>query len=182
MNQVNEGITSKTFILNLWRSFTHLKAMHLFMLKTATGIGFETETHRNFLTKIQRCQTYGFCSVFEKSQTISIRAAEFLQAPSKDSKIKVFLVLSESTNIPNYVQVHGNGKVTCTCKQFPPKKICAHSIAVAEKDNMLKQFIDWLLKTNCLSNISLTATMNLNACRSGRKGGIDWPTLKTTAG
>lgn len=45
------------------------KAMHLFLRKTATCIEFETETHRNFLSKIQRCQTYLtdiFCSVFGK--------------------------------------------------------------------------------------------------------------------
>ena len=81
-------------------------------------------------------------------------------------------MLSESTNIPNYVQVYSTAKVTCTCKQFPPKKICSHSVAVAEKENVLKKFVDWLLKTNCSSNVSLTATMNLNTSRSGRKGGI----------
>jgi hypothetical protein len=55
---------------------------------------------------------------------------------------------------------------------FPPKKVCAHSIAVAEKEGILQQFVDWLLKTNCSSNISLTATMNLNASHSSGKDGI----------
>ena len=110
--------------------------------------------------------------VWKKAQRLLSEPQSILKAPSKDSKIKAFSVLSESTNVPNYVQIHGNAKVTCTCKQFPPKRICSHSVAVAEKEDMLKHFIDWLLKTNSSSNITLTATMNLNTSRSGRKGGI----------
>ena len=52
------------------------------------------------------------------------------------------------------------------------KRICSHSVAVAETEKILKQFVDWLLKTNCSSNISVMATINLNTSRSGRKGGI----------
>jgi hypothetical protein len=110
--------------------------------------------------------------VWKKAKRLVSKPENILQAPSKDPQIKAFSAVSESSNIPNYVQVHSTAKVTCTCKLFPPKKICAHSVAVAEKEGILQQFVDWLVKTNCSSNVSLVATMNLNASRSGRKGGI----------
>ena len=130
----------------------------------------ELSVEKSVLSKL--FDHYFFQCVWKKAPRLLSEPQSILKAPSKDSKIKAFSVLSESTNVPNYVQIHGNAKVTCTCKQFPPKKICSHSVAVAEKEDMLKHFIDWLLKANSSSNITLTATMNLNTSRSGRKGGI----------
>lgn len=64
-------------------------------------------------------------------------------APSKEAKIQSFSVISESGNVPHFVQVYANFKTTCTCSNFKPKQICSHTIAVTEKEGGLQEFIKW---------------------------------------
>lgn len=57
-----------------------------------------------------------------------------------------FSVISETSDTPNFVQLASNGKITCTCKNYRPKKVCSHAIAVAEKENRLNDFVSWYRK------------------------------------
>ena len=114
--KVSEGIILEAFIPNLWRSFTRRKTVHQFILKTATDIEYGTEICRDFLLRVHCWQTsfdhYFLQSVWKKPQRLVSDPQSILVAPSKDSTIKAFSVLSESTNIPNYVQIYSTAKVT----------------------------------------------------------------------
>ena len=57
--------------------------------------------------------------------------------------IKKFSVYSYSNpDHPNSVTVEENGKINCTCAMFSSSpNICAHSVAVAQKENNLPQFL-----------------------------------------
>jgi len=84
--------------------------------------------------------------IWEKAGRLLSREDTILPAPSRDNSLKAFSVLSEFGDVPNFVQVSSNGKITCTCKNFKPKKICAHVVSVTEKQNSLNEFVKWYLK------------------------------------
>ena len=92
-------------------------------------------------------------------------------APSKDTKIQSFSVVSESGNIPNYVQIYPNFKATCTCRNFKPKQICSHTIAVTEKEGTLNKYVAWYKQQRIKSGLSSVATLDVDMRASGRKQG-----------
>ena len=84
--------------------------------------------------------------IWEKAGRLLSREDTILPAPSRDNSLKAFSVLSEFGEAPNFIQVSSNGKITCTCKNFKPKKICSHVVSVAGKQNSLNGFVKWYLK------------------------------------
>ena len=107
--------------------------------------------------------------IWEKAGRLLSREDTILPAPSRDNSLKAFSVLSEFGDAPNFVQVSSNGKITCTCKNFKPNKICAHVVSVAEKQNSLNEFVKWYLKQKIPNNLTAVATLDVNVKASGRK-------------
>lgn len=66
-----------------------------------------------------------------------------MPAPSADKSCKAFSVLSESVDAPHLVKAFNSAKITCTCKNYKPKNVCSHIIAVAEKHGVLNEFVVW---------------------------------------
>ena len=89
-------------------------------------------------------------------------------APSTDKSSKAFSVLSQSGDSPNFVKVYNNAKVTCNCRNYKPKKICAHAISVAESLGILSEFVAWYRKQKVPTNLTSVATLDTNVKASGR--------------
>ena len=92
-------------------------------------------------------------------------------APSKDGKILTFSVISETGNVPRFVQIYQNFKATCTCRNFKAKHICSHTVAVTEKEGALENFVKWYKGQNITGGLSSVATINVDTKQSGRKQG-----------
>ena len=107
--------------------------------------------------------------IWEKAGRLLSRKDTILPAPSRDNSLKAFSVLSEFGDAPNFVQVSSNGKITCTRKNFKPKKICSHDVSVAEKQNNLNGFVKWYLKQKIPNNLTTVAMLDVNVKASGRK-------------
>ena len=90
-------------------------------------------------------------------------------APSKDTSVMSFSVISETGDTPNFVQLASSGKITCTCNNYRPKKVCSHAIALAGSENRLNDFVSWCMKQKVPNNLTAVASLNVNVKASGRK-------------
>ncbi len=103
------------------------------------------------------------------------KAEEYLKSerdllPAPGSNVKAMMVTSKSTKIPHYVAPSTNGQYSCdtNCLQWKSSHICAHTVAVAEKNCELAQFLQWYVCSKQEPNIT---TIGLPSGR-GRKGGV----------
>ena len=109
--------------------------------------------------------------MWKKASRIISQPNSICPAPSKDGKIQTFSVISETGNVPHCVQIYHNFKATCTCRNFKPKHICSHTVAVTEKEGVLENFVKWYKGQNIKGGLSSVATINVNTRESGRKQG-----------
>ena len=147
--RVSKEVTLKMFIQNLWRSCTPWY-MHLYILKTATGIECGTDMHKNFLLKNQSGQIFStiiiLCSVSGKKpngyyQSCRVSWKHQVRIPKLKRSLYFQNQLTQQITY-KFKALHGN----LYMQPISTKKICSYSFAVAEKENMLKHFMDWLLK------------------------------------
>ena len=80
---------------------------------------------------------------------------------------KTYLVAGKSSKETYNVSVLGNGSVKCNCRGFKFTKVRSHSVAVSEKEGMLRNYVVKVKGSHSRS----AATYPLNAKGSGRKGG-----------
>ena len=80
-------------------------------------------------------------------------------------------MISDTGNVPHFVQIYQNFKATCTCRNFKPKHICSHTVAVTEKEGALENFVKWYKGQNITGGLSSVATINVDTKQSGRKQG-----------
>ena len=89
-----------------------------------------------------------------------------LPAPKEVSSIPLaqttFLVHSKSSRNPHKVIVSKNGKVQCdkACVNWCTYKLCSHSLAVAEKNGLLKAFLTLFKSSKRSPNV--TGLVNIN--------------------
>lgn len=107
--------------------------------------------------------------IWKKASRLLAKKDAIFPALSKDTSVMSFSVISETSDTPNFVQLASNGKITCTCKNYRPKKVCSHVIAVAEKENRLNDFVSWHRKQKVPNNLTAVASLNVNVKASGRK-------------
>ena len=107
----------------------------------------------------------------KKASRIVSQPNSICPAPSKDGKIQTFSVISETGNVPHCVQIYQNFKATCTCRNFKPKHICSHTVAITEKEGVLENFVKWYKGQNIKGGLSSVATINVNNRESGRMQG-----------
>ena len=109
--------------------------------------------------------------IWKKAGRILSQSTTIFPAPSRDSKIRTFSIMSERGSIPHFVQVNTNFKATCTCTNFKPKQIFSHSVAVTEKEGVLDKFVTWYKGQKIKGGLSSAATINIDTRASGRKQG-----------
>ena len=78
---------------------------------------------------------------------------------------KTYLVAGNSNKETYNVSVLGNGSVKCNCRGFKFTKVRSHSVAVSEKEGMLRNYVVKVKGSHSRS----AATYPLNAKGSGRK-------------
>ena len=86
---------------------------------------------------------------------------------------KRFAVHSKSNpDCPNVVKLFADGSMECPCPMFKSSSnICSHSVAVAEKDNVLEIYLDWVRASQSECNLYNLSTKNVNVRAAGKKGG-----------
>ena len=106
----------------------------------------------------------------EKVEKLLNKPNSIVQAPgSTDSSS--FMVKSDSNMEPHHITIAKSGKVTCNdCPVWKAQKICAHSLAVAEKIGKMASYLDWF-KTNGPTQINLTALVMCDSGKGVRKKG-----------
>ena len=109
--------------------------------------------------------------IWKKAGRLLSQPKSVLPAPLKDAKIQAFSVISESGKVPHCVQIYANFKAACTCRNFKPKQICSHTVAVTEKEGALDKFVTWYKGQNIKGGLSSVATINVDTRASGRKQG-----------
>ena len=74
------------------------------------------------------------------------KASQHLTKP--DSFEKFFVYSPSKLNNPNVVTVGGGGKRICSCLMYrSTPNICSHSVAVAEREKNLRNFLSWIAKS-----------------------------------
>ena len=83
------------------------------------------------------------------------------------------MAFSYSSKSPHYVSSRSCGQYVCdsTCIQWNSAKICSHTLAVAETNGELKQFLQWYTTSGVSPNITTFAMEGLPKGRAGQKGG-----------
>ena len=79
---------------------------------------------------------------------------------------KKYLVVG-SQSIAHGVKVTAKSKITCDCRGFKFIKLCSHSVAVAEKEGVLKDLVK-----SVKSSFRSAITYPSRAGGDGRKGGL----------
>ncbi len=84
-----------------------------------------------------------------------------------------FMVASDSTSRPHFVQQKAGGKVICddNCPMWRGRKVCSHTIVVAESLSGLKQFVQALQKSKLECNLTSLVTTPTDRRKAGTKSG-----------
>ena len=89
-------------------------------------------------------------SIWNKASEYLANDDSIIQLPRKDEDEKKFFVYSRSKpDNPNTVTLANNGKMSCSCLMFrSTPNLCSHSVAVAEKETVLKEFLSWVAQSD----------------------------------
>lgn len=87
--------------------------------------------------------------VWNKASEYLMNSASIVQLPNGGGDDKKFFVYSRSKpDNPNVVTVGPNGKVSCSCLMYrSTPNVCSHSVAVAEREKTLKDFLSWVAQS-----------------------------------
>ena len=108
--------------------------------------------------------------ILEKVENLLNKESAVIAAPGSKG-VEAFMVESKTMVRPHYVSVAKNGKVTCNeCPGWNAYKICAHSLAVAEKISRTSDFLKWL-RAKSPQQMNLTSLVTSDSNKGvGRKG------------
>ena len=110
-------------------------------------------------------------SITEKAEKLLNCEGSIVCAPGTSAKV-AYMVESQTSKRPHYVDVCKNGKVTCEeCPAWKASKICSHAIAVAEKVGVTAKYLKWLREKGP-ARMNVTAMMTFDSSSgTGKKGG-----------
>jgi hypothetical protein len=95
-----------------------------------------------------------------------------LVLPSPGSKT-AYIVASEGSKKPHFVQLYSSGKVASDemCPMWRGRRVCSHTVAVAEKAGCLSKYVQWLQKSGKDCNITKLVTTTKERKSAGTKSG-----------
>ena len=110
-------------------------------------------------------------SMWEKASKLLTMDSGITAAPSEDRKARMASSFSGKT--PHFVSSRPSGQYVCdsTCIQWNSAKICSHTLAVAETNGELNQFLQWYSTSGVGPNITVLGMEGLPKGRAGQKGG-----------
>ena len=108
-------------------------------------------------------------AIWKKAADLTKEQAAILQAPGGTG----FLVKSNSNPRPHFITVKRSGQYCCDseCPNWKSLCMCAHSVAVAEKEGDLERFIEWFKQAKKAPNLTKLVTTKMPKGR-GHKGGV----------
>ena len=113
-----------------------------------------------------------FEGIWKKASEILSKDDTIVNSPGfKNLKICV----SYTSPKPHILTMFESGKIICDCKNNETLALCAHSVAVAEKFNVLKKLVDWYKSSSQSVNLwkvsqsSLTTPLHAGAKPNQRK-------------
>ena len=109
--------------------------------------------------------------MWEKASKLLTMGNGITAAPSDDKKARMASSFSGKT--PHFVSSRSGGQYVCdsACIQWNSAKICSHTLAVAEANGELKQFLQWYSTSGVSPNITVLGMEGLPKGRAGQKGG-----------
>lgn len=109
-------------------------------------------------------------AMWDKASELLSQENGIILAPGDNTKAR--MVLSYSQNTPHPVRSHSDGRYLCEshCIQWMSSQICSHTLAVAEHNGDLMNFLQWYIKSGQNPNISALGLSGLPRGR-GQKGG-----------
>ena len=108
--------------------------------------------------------------VWKKASSLLKSTNAIAKAPGSDEK--AHSVISYSGNTPHMVTLKKNGQYVCdkSCANWNSLRICSHTVAVAELNSDLPQFVSWLIKAKKRPSLTKLVVTNMPDGR-GKKGG-----------
>ena len=105
--------------------------------------------------------------MWEKASKLLTMDNGITAAPSNDKKARMASSFSGKT--PHFVSSRSGGQYVCdsTCIQWNSAKICSHTLAVAEANGELKQFLQWYSTSGVSPNITVLGMEGLPKGRAG---------------
>ena len=109
--------------------------------------------------------------MWEKASKLLTMGNGITAAPSDDRRARMASSFSGKT--PHFVSGRSNGQYVCdsACIQWNSAKICSHTLAVAETNGELRQFLQWYTTSGVCPNITVLGMEGLPKGRAGEKGG-----------
>lgn len=109
-------------------------------------------------------------NMWEKAERLLNTASSISFAPGNaDAR----MVASDSSPRPHFVQKMSDGKFVCdeSCPMWRGRKVCAHTLAVAQDFGCLQQFIAALQKSKAMCSITKLVTTPTDKRKAGTKSG-----------
>ena len=109
-------------------------------------------------------------NIWEKAERLLNDPESISCAPGNDC---AHMVVSQTSKKPHFVQVCTSGKIVCDeqCPMWRGRKLCSHTVAVAEKAQALPQFLHWLRKSKQECNLTKLVTTSKEKRSAGTKTG-----------
>ena len=110
--------------------------------------------------------------IAEKVESILNKDTAIVQAPGSADGT-AFMVESTTMVRPHYVTKATNGKITCNdCPNWKAYKLCAHSLAVAEKTGTTLKYLHWF-NTKGPKQVNLTTLITCDSSKGVERKGIN---------
>ena len=92
--------------------------------------------------------------IWKKAEELLAQSNALVTAPGFDANVK--MVASRSGKRPHLVKCGKGGRVSCDneCPNWKSLNICSHTVAVAESNNCLREYIDFYRKSKHLPSIT----------------------------
>ena len=109
-------------------------------------------------------------SIWEKAERLLNTPDAVVPAPGSKSG---FMVVSDSSSRPHFVEQKKGGRVLCddNCPMWRGRRICSHTIVVAERLNCLQGFLQALQKSKPECNLTSLVTTITDRRNAGTKSG-----------
>ncbi len=109
-------------------------------------------------------------SMWQKAERLLTTPNAITPAPGNEN---ARMVASDSSSRPHFVQKTTGNRFLCdeNCPMWRGRKMCAHTVAVADNFNSLRQFIDVLQKSKPECNVTKLVTTSCERRKAGTKSG-----------
>ena len=109
--------------------------------------------------------------IWNKAQKLLEDCNSIASAPGNSL---AYMVISDSLKKPHFVQVMKNGRIVCDeqCPMWRGRRLCAHTVAVAEKAGVLDLFLNWLKKSGNQCNLTKLLSTTKEKMSAGTKRGV----------